>query len=237
VRWTVFGALLAAVVVGAWWLAPRSLSELADAVNGLGRAGPWLFGVCYIGASLLLLPAAPFGFAAGALFRPVFGATTMWLAGPTAAALGFLNGRHYARDKARAHAAHRPKFRCLDEVIAENDWKVVALLRISHGFPFGLVNYFCGVTAARFWPYLLASAVAMLPGTILSAYFGAAGRAGVAAFLERDGTTPAEWISLGVGVTATALLLGYVYRLVHSKLCAETVTPTSRTAAPDSTPT
>jgi uncharacterized membrane protein YdjX (TVP38/TMEM64 family) len=43
-------------------------------------------------------------------------------------------------------------------------------------FPFNLLNYVLGLTRIRFVPYVLATAICMLPGAIAYTYVGYAGR-------------------------------------------------------------
>jgi uncharacterized membrane protein YdjX (TVP38/TMEM64 family) len=59
--------------------------------------------------------------------------------------------------------------------VAREGWKIVALTRLSPVFPFNLLNYAFGLTGIGFWAYVLASGVAMLPGTLLYVYIGAVG--------------------------------------------------------------
>jgi uncharacterized membrane protein YdjX (TVP38/TMEM64 family) len=61
--------------------------------------------------------------------------------------------------------------------------------------PFSAGNYLFGLTAVGFWPCVVTSWVAMLPGTFLYVYLGHVGR--VAA--SGSGRTPAEWALLDQG--------------------------------------
>src|SRR5215203_4082046 len=73
------------------------------------------------------------------------------------AAVAFLISRHFARGKIRDWLAGRPYYRAVDQAIAEEGWKVVALLRLSPLVPYNLMNYFCGMTGVTFPIYLLAT--------------------------------------------------------------------------------
>jgi hypothetical protein len=99
----------------------------------------------------------------------------------------------------------------VDRAIAEGGWKVVALLRLSPAMPFSAGNYLFGLTAVSFWPYVLASWAAMLPGTFLYVYLGHAGRVAAAGTAR----SPAEWALLGVGLLATIAVTVYVTRLAR----------------------
>src|SRR5207253_7088641 len=64
--------------------------------------------------------------------------------------------------------------------VCSSDLKLIFLLRLSPVIPFNLSNYFYGLTAVKFWPYVLASWIGMMPGTFLYVYIGTAGKAAVA---------------------------------------------------------
>jgi uncharacterized membrane protein YdjX (TVP38/TMEM64 family) len=98
----------------------------------------------------------------------------------TAAALAFLISRHVARDRVRRKVEVSPKLAAVDEAIGEQGWKIGALLRLSPAVPFSLQNYLYGVTGVRFWPAVLASWVAMLPGTFMYVYLGSLGKTAAA---------------------------------------------------------
>jgi len=72
-------------------------------------------------------------------------------------------------------------------------------LRLSPLVPFSLSNYFYGLTAVKFLPYLVTSWIAMLPATFLYVSIGAAGKT----LGEGRTRSPGEWALLGVGIAAT----------------------------------
>src|SRR5260370_39915545 len=115
----------------------------------------------------------------------VFGLWDVFLAvsvGATfGASLAFLIARFIARDKIEAIAQRNEKFRNIDNAIGKQGAKLIFLLRLSPVIPFNLSNYFYGLTGVKFWPYVLASWIGMMPGTFLYVYIGAAGKAAVSA--------------------------------------------------------
>ena len=114
--------------------------------------------------------------AAGALFGSVVGVVVVSLASTTGAALAFLVARYLARDAVLRWVRRNPRYDAIDRAIGEGGWRVVALLRLSPLVPFNLQNYLYGLTAIRFWPCVLTSWAAMLPGTVVYVYLGHAGR-------------------------------------------------------------
>ncbi len=188
-------------------------------IEGLGLWGPVVYGLLYVVAVVLLVPASALTLAAGLLFGLVGGTIVVSLASTTGAALAFLIARHLARERVAKQVAKYPKFHAIDNAVAEGGWKIVALLRLSPAVPFNLQNYLYGLTRIRFWTCVLTSWVAMLPGTFMYVYLGYIGRAGLEATgAEGQGRTTGEWIMLIVGLLATIAVTVYVTRLARKSL-------------------
>jgi uncharacterized membrane protein YdjX (TVP38/TMEM64 family) len=135
------------------------------------------------------------------------------------AALAFLIARFVAREKITSIAKKNESFRRIDVAIGEQGAKLVFLLRLSPLIPFNLSNYFYGLTAVKFWPYVLASWIGMLPGTLLYVYLGTVGRAGLQAASGTDaGRSPPELTLLGVGLVATVAVTIWVTRIARKAL-------------------
>ena len=193
--------------------------QVIDAANrriaGLGWWGPVVLGLAYVIATILFVPGTILTLAAGALFGLGLGVVTVSLGSTAGAACAFLIARYGARDRVAAMADRNPKFGAIDRAIGEGGWKIVALLRLSPAIPFNLQNYLYGLTPVRFWPYVITSWLAMLPGTFLYVYLGHVTGAAIGDRRER---TAGEWWMLVVGLLATALVTVYVTRLARQKL-------------------
>ncbi len=221
--WITWGSI--GVIALALFFLARSLplEQVVHALQGwigrLGGRGPVLFGLLYVLATVLFLPGVILTLAAGAIFGLWSGTAIVSLAATTGAAFAFLIARYLAREQVVQLMQGRPKFRALDQAIGEGGWKIVALLRLSPAIPFNVQNYLYGLTPLRFWPYLLTSWLAMLPGTFLYVYLGHI--TGAALGGERHRTT-AEWVVLGMGLVATVLVTLYVTSLAKKKLREQT---------------
>lgn len=201
--WLAVGAL----AVGAAVAASRSgsspdawLERAMHAAAGAGFAGMALFGVVYVIAALAFVPGSAITLAAGALYGPWRGTVLVSLASTLTAALAFLIARHLARERVARLAQRHRAFGAVDRAVSEGGWRVVGLLRLSPAIPFSAGNYLFGLTGVAFWPYVLASWVGMLPGTLLYVSLGHAGRTAVAGTARG----PGEWTLLAVGLAATA---------------------------------
>lgn len=144
-------------------------------VRGQGPLGFVIFGLVYIGASLIPGgPAAIMTLAAGAVYGVVTGTILVSISSVTAAALAFLLARGALRARVERIAEGNSRFGSLNRAIGKEGAKIVALVRLSPVFPFTIVNYLFGLTPVRFATYFFASWIAMLPGTLAYVYFGSA---------------------------------------------------------------
>jgi uncharacterized membrane protein YdjX (TVP38/TMEM64 family) len=166
----------------------------------MGALGALLFGLVYIVSCLLFVPGSVMTIGAGLVFGLGWGIAVVSLASTATAAIAFLIARYWARDRVERAARRHEQFAAVDRAIKNQGWKVVALLRLSPLVPFNLSNYLYGLTAVDFGPYVFASWLGMLPGTVLYVYLGAAGKAASG----RGGRSSWEWALFGAGLAATA---------------------------------
>lgn len=220
VRWASI-ALIAVSLLALIRLLPidQGFALLRTSVADLGVWGPAVFGLVYIVAALLFIPGSALTLTAGAMFGLGLGTAVVSVASTIAAALGFLIARYVARDAIAGRARQNAKFFAIDEAIRIGDWKIVAMLRLSPALPYSLSNYLYGLTPVRFWPYVAASWIAMLPGTFMYVYLGLVGSAGLSAAAQGDGGRSAgQWGILVVGLAATIAVTVYVTSLARKAL-------------------
>lgn len=192
------------------------VAELRRWVRGFGPAAPLLYGLAYVLGVVLFVPGAPLTIGAGVAFGLLGGTAIVALAATTGAATAFILARHFLRKRVERWIEGREKFAAVDRAVAREGWKVVALTRLSPAFPFNLQNYAYGITAVDFWSYLVASAVAMLPGTLLYVYIGVAGTQVAAAT-----TGAADWGRTAlqvVGLLATLAVVILITRVARREL-------------------
>ena len=161
----------------------------------MGGMAPVVYGLVYVGATLVGAPSMPFTLLAPMLFGVATGVIAMVAASTVSAACGFLIARHLARDAVMARLAGSAGFARLCTLVEEHDWLLIPLLRTFPVVPFVVVNYGFGLTGIGFGRYFWWSAAAMVPSTVAlvlgaSVFYGAAARGGV------------SWPVLGGAVTA-----------------------------------
>lgn len=205
--------LLARLLPIADWL--KAFNEW---VAGVGPLGVVVFVAAYILAAVLFLPGSALTLGAGFVFGVVKGMAVVSLASTLGAAAAFLVSRHLARGYVSRRLAGSKKFQAVDRAIGRQGAKIVLLLRLSPVFPYNALNYLLGLTAVNFWPYVLASWVGMLPGTLLYVYLGHAGRTGLEAASTGAGDNWLRLAYLGIGLLATLAVTIYVTRIARREL-------------------
>lgn len=214
VKWLLAAAAVAAVVILAGPAVQPVLQRSLGAVGALGWWGPVVFAVVYAVATVLLVPGSVLTLGAGALFGLGRGFATVLAGATLGATLAFLVGRHLAREKVAAALRGKAWFGAVDEAVAREGWRVVLLTRLSPVFPFTLLNYAFGLTRVPLRSYVLASALGMIPGTLLYVYLGTLARA-AAGPRERSAF---EWALYAAGLVATLLVVGLVTRRARALL-------------------
>lgn len=132
-----------------------------------GEAGPYfpvLFFVAHALITIAPVPRTVFTVASGLLFGPVVGLAVAVGATVLSAAAAFLLVRAYGRDRVGVYLDH-PTVRIVDERLHRRGWLAVGALRLIAFAPFSVVNYSCALSSIRFWPYLGATVIGILPGT------------------------------------------------------------------------
>jgi uncharacterized membrane protein YdjX (TVP38/TMEM64 family) len=185
-------------------------------VQQLGPAGVVVFIVAYAVATVLFLPGWIFTVGAGLVYGIVGGTLVALTGAVIGATLAFLVARYVLRQNIEEFAKKNPRFKAIDDAIGKNGWKIIGLLRLSPLIPFNLSNYFYGITSVGLRAYVAISAVGMIPGTLLYAYLGAIGKAGISG--EKTQQSTAQYILLGIGLIATIAVTILVSRIARNAL-------------------
>jgi uncharacterized membrane protein YdjX (TVP38/TMEM64 family) len=180
-------------------------------VRGQGALGYVLFGLVYVAASLIPGgPAALLTLAAGAIYGVARGTALVSVSSVTAATIAFLLARTVFQQKVERMTAGNAKFQSLNRAIAKQGGKIVALVRLSPVFPFTFINYAFGLTPVKTLTYILASWIAMLPGTLAYVYFGAA-------VGDVAGNADPKQKAIKIGLAAAAIVATIVIARIAAK--------------------
>jgi uncharacterized membrane protein YdjX (TVP38/TMEM64 family) len=205
-------ALLAAVVVVAWWagrsLAPRVLAAVAN-IESSGPTAAVAFILIYSASVVALIPATVLTIAGGAVFGLVNGALYSFVGGALGSTCAFLLGRHGARRFVERRLAGMPRFTAIDRAAAAQGWWLVFLLRLSPVMPFNVLNYALGLTTISVWDFVLAS-VGSIPIELLGAYTGRIGGEALALAGKAEAPKDASYYAVliaGLAATIAATFL------------------------------
>jgi uncharacterized membrane protein YdjX (TVP38/TMEM64 family) len=221
-----------AVIVGALFVAARFLPvqdwlrTFNAWVSRMGVVGVLIFIGVYAIATVLLAPGAILTIGAGFAFGLWKGFLAVSAGATLGASLAFLVARFIARRKIEAIARTNEKFQRIDSAIGKEGAKLIFLLRLSPLIPFNLSNYFYGLTSVKFWPYVLASWIGMMPGTLLYVYIGTAGKAAVSVAAGGENMKHGwpYWTFMGVGLAATIIVTIWVTKIARDALKTATDT-------------
>ena len=222
--YAVLGLAVLALLIFGGRSAAAYVPQFAAWVEGLGVLGPVVFILGYAVATVAFIPGSVLTLAAGAIFGVVKGTIFTLLGATLGASLAFLVARYLARGAIERRIAGNPRFAAIDRAVGREGFKIVALLRLSPIFPFNLLNYSLGLTKVRFLHYFAAS-IAMLPGTLLYVYYGAAAGSLASAVGGKTEKGTGDWVVLGLGLLATVVVTTYVTRLAGKALRQEINVP------------
>lgn len=158
----ILAAALVAVAVLAPHPAPQQVREWADSV---GPMFPLLFFLVHALVTVAPFPRTVFTLSAGLLFGPILGITLAVAATTVSAVLALLLVRALDREQVAARLTH-PAVQAVDRRLARRGWLAVGSLRLIAPVPFSVINYCAGLSSVRMMPYLLATFVGIIPGTI-----------------------------------------------------------------------
>jgi len=213
------GTLAALLVLGGVFReqVKQGFLDVLDWLRSLGPLGPVLFGAIYVVACVLLLPGSVLTLGAGFVFGVAWGTVTVSIASTLGATAAFLVGRNFARDWIARKVAGRPRFAAIDDAVGREGFKIVLLTRLSPIFPFNMLNYAYGLTKVRTGPYMLASWIGMLPGTIMFVYLGSlfGELAELAAGRQKS---PAEYVFFIVGLVIAVGVAVFVTHVARRAL-------------------
>src|SRR5438552_9326378 len=196
------------------------LRTFSDCVGQMGVTGIFIFIGVYVVATVLLAPGAILTIGAGFAFGLWKGFLAVSAGSTLGAALAFLVARFIARDKVEAIAERNDKFRNVDSAIGRQGAKLIFLLRLSPMIPFNLSNYLYGLTGVKFWPYVLASWIGMMPGTFLYVYIGTASQAAISAAAGGEAVQHGwqYWTFISIGLAATIVVTVWVTKIARDAL-------------------
>ncbi len=180
-------ALVGAVWIGAIvaWQLYRSSTDLSTIeaaqrfIDTVGSAwwGVFAYVLVYLARPIVLFPASILTIVGGILFGPVLGVVVVVIAANASAMIAYGIGRLLGRSPG---ATLDEESTVDDQSFAsrwstrmrDNSFETVLIMRLLF-LPYDLVNYLSGILRLHWWPFLLATALGSLPGTVSFVLLGA----------------------------------------------------------------
>jgi len=175
-KWIVLAFWLLAFAAYQWYAWQHDLSPLAVvqrliAFFSASFYGPLVFIAIYILRPLLLFPATLLTIAAGFVFGPILGVILIVIGSNASALLAYAIGRFFGQgflvENGSAGILHRYTTR-----LREHSFETIFIMRLIF-LPYDLVNYLAGFLRLHWIPFIVATALGALPGTLAFTLFGA----------------------------------------------------------------
>ncbi|MGW4380499.1 TVP38/TMEM64 family protein [Kitasatospora sp. NPDC004531] len=149
-------------------------------------AGPWRMPVAlaaYAFGTVAFLPRPALNAGMGLLFGSLWGVPLAVAGSAIGAIVAFALGRSLGREALRPLVRGRVLTE-IDRRLSEQGFRSVLLVRLFPGAPFQAGNFACAFSGVRFWPYLAATVLGVVPTTAAYVIAGAsASSPGSPAFL------------------------------------------------------
>ena len=193
----IFVLLIVTAVVVQVSIGLPSRAELQSVLDGLGAIAVPVFILAYIGASLLPIgPSAVLTIVGGALLGFAVAFASVLVAAVIGSTIGFLISRSLGREAIQGLSNER--VRDLDARVSAHGFGAVLLARMVPLIPFTTSNYAFGLTSIPLTPYVLGTALGIVPGTAVYVAVGAYGA---------EPTSPPFLIAIGALVLLTVVWL------------------------------
>jgi uncharacterized membrane protein YdjX (TVP38/TMEM64 family) len=167
---------VALIIAYQWYASANDLSPL-EVVQRLldfmttGLWGPLVYIGLYIVRPLILFPSTVLTLAGGFVFGPVLGVLYTILASNASSTVAFFVGRYFGEGLFKDDGSNGLIQRYARRM-RENSFETVMVMRFIF-LPYDAVSYLAGFLKIRYWPFILATALGSIPGTIAFVGFGA----------------------------------------------------------------
>jgi uncharacterized membrane protein YdjX (TVP38/TMEM64 family) len=153
----------------------ETAQQFIDTVGGAWW-GVFAYVLVYLARPIVLFPASVLTVVGGILFGPVVGVAVVVVAANASAMIAYGVGRLLGRAPGAADTTPTPDEASLarrwSDRMRDNSFETVLIMRLLF-LPYDLVNYLSGVLRLRWLPFLLATALGSLPGTVSFVLLGA----------------------------------------------------------------
>jgi uncharacterized membrane protein YdjX (TVP38/TMEM64 family) len=150
-----------------WFENPLSVKH---EVLSWGVWGPLAYIMLYAVGPSFLVPGAVMTIAGGLAFGALWGAVYSLIGADAGALVAFTAGRFLGKSFAERMVGNR--FHNVLDRLTRSGFYVILYLRIVPVIPYNALNLLAGASPIEFRDYFWASAIGMIPGTVLFAFLG-----------------------------------------------------------------
>ena len=136
-----------------------------------GFWGPLIYILLYAIRPLILFPSTILTLAGGFVFGPVLGVLYTMIASNISSTIAFFVGRFFGEGMLKDDGSDGLIQRYARRM-REHSFETVMIMRFIF-LPYDAVSYLAGFLRIKFWPFILATALGSIPGTIAFIGFGA----------------------------------------------------------------
>ena len=159
-----------------WYAIANNLSPLEVIQNLLGFLaegfwGPLIYILLYTFRPLILFPSTLLTLASGFVFGPFVGILYTIVASNISSTVAFFVGRYFGKDMLKDDGSESLIQRYARRM-RNNSFETVMIMRFIF-LPYDAVSYLAGFLRINYWPFILATALGSIPGTIAFVGFGA----------------------------------------------------------------
>lgn len=205
------GGLLA--FLAANQLAPAQLFLVAMGWVNTSPVAPLAYIVLYVLRPLIFFSSIVLTLAGGFLFGPAWGIVYTTIGANLSATVAYLVGRYFGRGILEEDAVGGLMQRYARRM-RESSFETVLIMRFIF-LPYDLVNYAAGFLRIHYWPFLLATILGSIPGTIMFVSLGASLSAEELGRMILSGELPAlrwELLALSALMFVVSLALSRYFR-------------------------
>ncbi len=197
-------ALAALTIMPAFLFSGTTSQGIQSLITSFGIFAPIAYIALFALLPVVFFPVAVLAVAGGLLFGLGLGSAYTLIGAAINCALMFLLSRSVGRKRIQRLVEQRVSSiwrERLKLASGRSGFFLLILLRLIPAVPYGLINYAFGLSEMRFWPYMLASVIGIIPGTLVFINLGDK---------ALDLTSPSFWIAIAliIALFVVTLLLG-----------------------------
>lgn len=208
------------VVLGVCWIVKcqclnlESLAPAAlrDYIRSFGQLAVLAYIIAYaLNTISIFPPIAALSLAAGLAFGEVRGALYLMTGAMIGTSTTFAIGRYFGRGL--IEKILKGKFKDLDDRFAKNGFMTILFFRVIPLVPYEVLNYAGGLSKIKFRDYFLATFLGLIPGVIISAFFG-----GSLGRIKSFNDIFAPKFIIAIGLMIGIIAVPAIYRIVKKRL-------------------